>query len=87
MKSNKSRNDTPKAIKARALDIHEALIDKRYTTHKIIGSKGDVYTMFHVTSSKGRILDKICTCKGYFYRQKCYHVGHVSQKMHKNAKK
>lgn len=67
-------NDTPEDIKKRVLQIHEALHEKTYTTKIITGSKGDKYTLFKVYSSDNQCIDKICSCKGYYYRFKCRHL-------------
>ena len=67
-------NDKPEDIRKRVMELHDSLIGRRYMTKKIIGSKKDEYIMFKVFSSSGKCMEKLCTCKGFFYRNKCRHV-------------
>lgn len=73
MKNTKT-NDNMNDIRKRENQIRHSLMGKRFATKKIIGSKGDNYTIFKVYSNQFKCIDKLCSCKGFLYRKTCKHV-------------
>lgn len=49
-----------------------------HKTIKVIGSTGNIYKVTAIRKKK-KIVDVVCNCKGYFYRESCWHTTKYSK--------